>query len=202
MPYRQQYSSRDLISAKYTRSKWNGETPLRLRTRKMCKLFDALVTISLMCTSHFRLFWIVKPNTLWDSILSRLIFSTTKVGAWRLLSVSSKGDDLSLHFLAFNFILLVLVQSPIAFNSFCRIDTSLDGTISYIVTSSTYFQLLERRDTIFKSSIIMRKRIGPNSIPCGTPALVGSHRDTHCPNLTHWRRFERKLSQINQFCYN
>ena len=43
----QQYSSRDLISAKYTRSKWNGETPLRLRTRKMCSLFDALVTISL-----------------------------------------------------------------------------------------------------------------------------------------------------------
>ncbi len=39
----------------------------------------------------------------------------------------------------------------------------------------------------------MTKRIGPNLVPCGTPALVESHRDTHCPSLTHWRRFERKL---------
>jgi hypothetical protein len=39
----------------------------------------------------------------------------------------------------------------------------------------------------------MTKRIGPNLVPFGTPALVESHRDTHCPSLTHWRRFERKL---------
>ncbi len=90
----------------------------------MCNLFDALVTISLMCTSHFILFWIVKPNTLWDSILSRLIFSTTKVGGGCSMS-HRKETIISLHFLGFNFILLVLVQSPIAFNSFCSIDASL-----------------------------------------------------------------------------
>ena len=158
----------------------------------MCSLFYALVTISLMCKSHFRLFWIVKPNTLWDSILSRLMFSTTKVGGGCSIS-RRKETIISLHFLGFNFILLVLVQLPITSNSFCSIDTSLVGTISDIVTSSTYFQLLERGDTIFKSLIIMTKRIGPNLVPCGTPALVESHRDTHCPSLTHWRRFERKL---------
>ncbi len=142
----QQYSSRDLISVKYTRSKWNGETPLRLRTRKMCSLFDALVTISLMCKSHFRLFWIVKPNTLWDSILSRLMFSTTKAGGGCSIS-RRKETIISLHFLGFNFILLVLVQLPIASKSYCSVDTSLVGTFSDIVTSSTYFQLLERGDT-------------------------------------------------------
>jgi hypothetical protein len=153
----------------------------------MCNLFDALATISVMCKSHFRLFWIVKPNTLWDYILSSLIFSTTKVGGGCLIS-RRKETIISLHFWGFNFILLVLVQSPIASNSFCSIDTSLVGTMSDIVTACAYFQLLERGDTIFKS-----KRIGPNLVPCGTPALFGSHRDTHCPSLTHWQRFERKL---------
>ena len=36
-----------------------GGTPPRLRTRRICGLFDALAT-----TSHLRLLWIVTPNTL------------------------------------------------------------------------------------------------------------------------------------------
>ena len=88
-----------------------------------------------------------------------------------------KVTIISLHFLGFNFILLVFVQSLIASSSFCSMDTSLVGTISDIVTSSTYFQLLERGDAVFKSLIIMAKRIGSNLVPCGTPALFGSHRD-------------------------
>ena len=90
---------------------------------------------------------------------------------------------ISLHFLMFNFILLVFVQSLSASSSFCSMDTSLVGTISDIVTSSTHFQLLELGDTIFKSLIIMAK-IGPNLVPYGTPALFGSHRDMLRPNLT------------------
>jgi hypothetical protein len=127
---------RDLISAKYTRSEMMKlHCACMQRTRKMCNLFDVLVTISLMCKSHFGLFWIVKPNTLWDSIISRLIFSTTKVGGG--CSISRRKDTIiSLHCLGFNFILLVLVQSPIASNLFCSIDTSLVGRISHIVTSS------------------------------------------------------------------
>ena len=82
-----------------------------------------------------------------------------------------KVTIISLHFLGLNFILLVFVQSLIASSSFCSIDTSLVGTISDIVTSSTYFQLLERGDTIFKSLITMAKRIGPNLVPCGNTAV-------------------------------
>jgi hypothetical protein len=106
----------------------------------MCNLFDALVTISLIYKSNFRLFWIVKPSTLWDSILSRLIFSTTKVGEGCSIS-GRKETIISLHFLGFNFILLVLVQSPIASNSFCNIGTSLE-----LGQSGYYFQIINHYD--------------------------------------------------------
>ena len=91
---------------------------------------------------------------------------------------------ISLHLLRFNFILLVFVQSLVASSSFCSMDTSLVGTISDIVTSSTYFLLLERGDTIFKSLIILAKRIGPNLVPYATPALFG-RLDMLRPKLTH-----------------
>ena len=51
----QQYSRTDLMSAKSTLSRLAGGIPLRLRTRRICSLFDALATTSLMCKSNPKL---------------------------------------------------------------------------------------------------------------------------------------------------
>ena len=61
-----------------------GGTPPRLRTRRICSLFDALATTSLMCKSHLRfLLWIVTPNTLWASTDSKALVSMAKAdGRW------------------------------------------------------------------------------------------------------------------------
>ena len=79
--------------------------------------------------------------------------------AARRLDVASKGDYHLLTLLRVQFHIVGICPVLIASSSFCSMDTSLVGTISDIVTSSTYFQLLERGDTIFKSLIIMAIRI-------------------------------------------
>ena len=85
--------------------------------------------------------------------------------------------------------------------SFCRDDTSPKLETSDIVTSSTCFQWFERRgEWVAKSLIVIRKRIGPNLVPWGTPACSGIHSEMRSKSLTAWRRPLRKLQiqLINQ----
>ena len=72
-------------------------------------------------------------------------------------------------------------------------DVSCTGTSSDSVISSTYFQLLERCDTILRSLIITIKMNWTQFGTLWNPCVVWSHRDMHCPNLTHRRRLQRKL---------
>ena len=38
-----------------------------------------------------------------------------------------------------------------------------------------------------------KKRIGPNFVPWGTPAVIGSHFEVSSSSLTHFLRFNRKV---------
>ena len=51
----QQYSRTDLMSTKSTLNRLAGGTPPCVGTRRICSLFDALATTSLMCKSNPKL---------------------------------------------------------------------------------------------------------------------------------------------------
>ena len=106
-----------------------------------------------------------------------------------------------LHFLGLRFMLFCWAHCEMQLMSFCRDDAFPKLVTSDIVTSSTYFQWLERRgEWIARSLIIIKKRIGPNLVPWGTPACTGIHSEMESKSLTAWRRPLRKLhiQLINQ----
>ena len=39
-----------------------------------------------------------------------------------------------------------------------------------------------------------KKSIGPNFVPWGTPAVIGIQFEVNSPSLTHYLRFDRKLT--------
>ena len=68
------------------------------------------------------------------------------------------------------------------------------ATDSEMVMSSTYIQCLDLRGQFLARSFNMiRKSIGPNFVPWGTPATIGAQSDVDPPTLTDWVRPERKL---------
>ena len=131
----------------------------------MCNRFDALEIVEKICSSRLRLFWIVKPNTLWERTVSSAWPSIDKSYNW--------GDSLrmqtrsSLHFLT-----LSLNQLSVAHTwTDLRVDwvvekLSLDR-FSEVETSSTYFHILLLGETILKLLTIIRNRIGPSLVPWG-----------------------------------
>ena len=48
-------------------------------------------------------------------------------------------------------------------------------------------------DGIFRSLIIIKNKIGPNFVPCGTPAVTANQSEEAPPSLTHCLRLDRKL---------
>jgi hypothetical protein len=60
-----------------------------------------------------------------------------------------------------------------------------------MVVSSTYFH--RSFQSARRSFIMIRKRIGPKTVPCGTPPLRICHSDTRWGILTRWLRQVRKL---------
>ena len=109
------------------------------------------------------------------------------------------GHDLT--FLGSRFMLFCRAHCEMQSMSFCRDDTSPTLETSDIVTSSTYFQWLERRgEWVARSLIIIRERIGPNLMPWRTPACTGIHSEMESKSLTAWQRPLRKLQiqLINQ----
>ena len=146
--YATQYSKIERINATYMVVRSIAGTPPRRNTRRMCNRLDALETVEKICSSHLRLFWIVKPNTLWERTVSSAWPSIDKSYNW--------GDSLrmqtrsSLHFLT-----LSLNQLSVAHTwTDLRVDwvvekLSLDR-FSEVETSSTYFHILVLGETILK----------------------------------------------------
>ena len=133
----QQLSSTDLMSVKCSRSKSGDRVPPRLRTSKTCNLLDALVTISVTCKSHLKLFWIAAASHFWDLVFLSLLVPTVILGrGYSLLRWTEAGN--SLHFLGFNIMLLLLFQVQIASNWPWSIDNPCAGVISEIFISSKY----------------------------------------------------------------
>jgi hypothetical protein len=63
--------------------------------------------------------------------------------------------------------------------------------VSVVVVSSTYFhRSFQSARRLF---IMIRKRIGPKTVPWGTPPLRICHSDTQWGILTRWLRRVRKL---------
>jgi hypothetical protein len=48
-------------------------------------------------------------------------------------------------------------------------------------------------DGIFRSLIIINNKIGPNFVPCGTPAVTANKSEVVPPSITHCLRLDREL---------
>ena len=106
----------------------------------------------------------------------------------------SEHITISLHFFGLRFMLLREDHSEMTLRSVRRDDVPPDGMTSDIVRSSTYFQWLDSsQDSVARSLIMRRNKIGPSLVPCGTPAWTGNQGDVIFFILTAWRRSVRKL---------
>ena len=145
-----------------------GGIPPRRKTRRICSRLDALVTIIAICSFHLRSFWIIKPRTLCDDTDSKAWSPTHK---------------------------LLDAHTPTEVKS----DWIMDGSPfrnkhSERETSSTNFQTSDFPELHYKSLTIIKKRIGPNFVPWGTPALTGNQIEIASPSLTHCLRPDRKFA--------
>ena len=121
MPHRTTvFKDRPNERKKWTLSTSAGGTPPHLRTRRICSLFDALATTSLMCKSHLRLLRIVTPNTLWASTDSRALVSMAKAdGRWS--TTLRKRKVISFHFWGLRTILFVTFEVSLSICFYRRI---------------------------------------------------------------------------------
>ena len=171
-------------------SSWGG-TPSRPRTRIIYKRFDAFLTMSSMWDPHFRSFCRVSPTTLCEVTMSKWwlsILKDGKGGRWR-----KKQILISLHFLIFRSIQLMVAQLWMVFRSCWRVLSACLSRVPLIDTSSTYFQVDVSAEAHWRSLIIIENRIGLSLVPCGTPAVIGCHSEKTLLNLTRCLRSVRKL---------
>ena len=128
---------------------------------------------------------VLKDNTqnrLCDSTLSRSTLLMVSAGG---LTIRRKKETVnSVHFFEFKLMTLAHDHLFTSFSASWVVELSSAGVISRRQSSSTYFQF-EKGDCSWRSSIITRKKIGPNLVPCGTPAVTLSHRDTSRRSFTH-----------------
>ena len=71
--------------------------PWPRNTRRICNRLDAFETVSWICSSHFRLFWIVSPSTLCERTVSTGCPSIVRGINWGVSP--RKLTQSSLHFL-------------------------------------------------------------------------------------------------------
>ena len=89
------YSKIEHINTTYMVVSSTAGTPPRRNTRRMCKRLDALETVEKICSSHLRLLWIVKPNTLWERTVSSAWPSINKGNNWWDLGTSGTMESLA-----------------------------------------------------------------------------------------------------------
>ena len=143
---------------------------------------------------HLRSSWMIKPRTLNWLTLSRGWSFTCTGGSNPRGESRRKEMESSLHFFGFNFILFAEAQLEIASKSFWVWGRSFLEMDWDIVMSSTYIQCRDLSwEWLAKSFTIMRNRIGPSFVPCGTPAVTEAQSDIAFPTLTDWVRPDRKL---------
>ena len=140
---------------------------------------------------HFKFDWKIGPRVLWN--LTSSIDFPLMIKAGGRSSSLVKQTTISLYLPGFNFMSLAKAHELMLSNSNWSTELPFTGTTSEIVMSSTYFQLDVVGEDELRSFIINRKIIGPNLVPCGTPAVIGSHWEMVEPILTACRRQVRKL---------
>ena len=86
----------------------------------------------------------------------------------------------------FSAVLLLAVHCPTSpAATWSELSIQEDEIASHIMQSSTYFICSH---TIWSSLIWCRKPVGPNSVPCGTPALTVVYSDFTLPIFTRCLR--------------
>ena len=144
------------------------------------------------CAFQRRSDWRVKPRTLWEETESSGLLSMVKTG--KTGCSQKKHMRIILHLDGLRRMLWSTAHWWILSKSDCRQEDWPRRSESDRVISSTYFQRLQpnwvERPT---SLIINKKRIGPNLVSWGTPAVIGSHDERMSLIFTACCRLDKKL---------
>ena len=159
---------------------------------------DAFLVISSMCDFHLISSDRVTPSK--QVLLTSNIITPSRRCCWiglpSMVSSAMSGFDLLKHIRSsfvlslFSAIFLLVLHCPTSSAAtWSELSIPEDGKASHIVQSSTYFI---RSHTLCRSLIWCRKPIGPNIVPCGTPALTVVYSDFTLPIFTFCLRWHRK----------
>jgi hypothetical protein len=128
-------------------------TPPWHNTRRPYNRLEALVTIDRIWSSHFRLFWIIKPNTFCEYTVSSTWLSIVKGGSC-LVSLRKQTWS-SLNILTFNFIQLLDDHESIESRVNWVTEKLFEVRFSEDETSSINFHIFVSGEFTLRSLIIM-----------------------------------------------
>ena len=143
---------------------------------------DAFFTTYSTWQFHLRSLLIIIPKTFTCLTSSSSLLLMDRGQQW--VFVFAHCILISLHFFAFNFIQLLVLQVPIEVRLVWMLKKVFILRLSDKDTSSTYLHMPISGEEIFRLLIITRKRVGPSFAPWGTPAVTGSQSENEVDNFT------------------